>query len=364
MERVLVLQGGGSLGAYECGVYKALARNDIRFDIVAGTSIGAVNASIIVAAKDDPAEALERFWLELAYTSMPSTIPDEMKHILTMTYNSLYGNPRVFVPRWLRPACIDSIAPYTWTYLYDIEPLGDTLARYVDQHRLRSRDGARLIVTATDILDGSVVVFDSYKMDIELKHIVASAAYPFYGLGWVRVGKRYLWDGSLLSNTPLREAMDASPRRDKLVFIVDLFPRRVERLPINMIDALHRARDILFTDKTYNSVRMSRVVSRYIRLLKEMHDILVHLKDGVQIDPSIRERLERLEREYSRLCTERGAMIREVVRIERKERRGTHSGWIFEDADFTLENIRYLIRQGERDCEMVLQDTRITERLE
>ena len=46
-ETVLVLQGGGSLGAYECGVYKTLAKHGIKFDTIAGTSIGAVNASII-----------------------------------------------------------------------------------------------------------------------------------------------------------------------------------------------------------------------------------------------------------------------------------------------------------------------------
>lgn len=46
-ETILVMQGGGSLGAYECGVYKALSKHGIKFDIVAGTSIGAVNAAIV-----------------------------------------------------------------------------------------------------------------------------------------------------------------------------------------------------------------------------------------------------------------------------------------------------------------------------
>jgi NTE family protein len=53
LETVLVLQGGGSLGAYECGVYKALARYVKKFDIVAGTSIGAINAAIITATIQD-----------------------------------------------------------------------------------------------------------------------------------------------------------------------------------------------------------------------------------------------------------------------------------------------------------------------
>ena len=41
-ETVLVLQGGGSLGAYECGVYKTLAKHGIKFDILAGSSIGVI----------------------------------------------------------------------------------------------------------------------------------------------------------------------------------------------------------------------------------------------------------------------------------------------------------------------------------
>ena len=52
-ETVLVMQGGGSLGAYECGVYKALSKRGIKFDIIAGTSIGAINAAIIVSSKND-----------------------------------------------------------------------------------------------------------------------------------------------------------------------------------------------------------------------------------------------------------------------------------------------------------------------
>ena len=67
IENVLILQGGGSLGAFGCGVFKALANNNIKIDIVAGTSIGGLNATIIAGSKgDDPERELEQFWLELA----------------------------------------------------------------------------------------------------------------------------------------------------------------------------------------------------------------------------------------------------------------------------------------------------------
>ena len=80
-ETVLVMQGGGSLGAYECGVYKTLAKRGIKFDIIAGTSIGAINAAIIVGSKneDEPAKQLENFWLDIAERITPSILPDNLR---------------------------------------------------------------------------------------------------------------------------------------------------------------------------------------------------------------------------------------------------------------------------------------------
>jgi NTE family protein len=92
-ETVLVMQGGGSLGAYECGVYKGLARQGIKFDIVAGTSIGAINATIIAGSKSgDSAADLENFWLDSAETVTPSSLPDGLKSIASSSYSTFFGN--------------------------------------------------------------------------------------------------------------------------------------------------------------------------------------------------------------------------------------------------------------------------------
>jgi NTE family protein len=75
LENVLIIQGGGSLGSFACGVYKAL-KQKIQIDIVAGTSIGAVNAAIIAGSKSDqPEKDLEDFWLEVSESNM-QIIPD------------------------------------------------------------------------------------------------------------------------------------------------------------------------------------------------------------------------------------------------------------------------------------------------
>src|SRR5919198_4490616 len=117
VETVLVMQGGGSLGAYECGVYKTLAKHNIKFDIVSGTSIGALNAAIIAAAAatahsydsiKNSAKELEAFWLELAETLIPLPaqfsslyFTDEMRAIIASMYSAIYGNPKAFFPRWI-----------------------------------------------------------------------------------------------------------------------------------------------------------------------------------------------------------------------------------------------------------------------
>jgi NTE family protein len=71
IENVLILQGGGSLGALGCGAFKELANSNIKIDIIVYTSIGGLNASIIAGSKgeDHPERALEQYWLELVRTA-------------------------------------------------------------------------------------------------------------------------------------------------------------------------------------------------------------------------------------------------------------------------------------------------------
>ena|SRR5215831_3147768 len=116
-----------------------------------------------------------------------------------------------------------------------------------------------------------------------------------------------------------------------------------------MLDSWHRARDIIHTDKTDHNIRMSKVISRYLTLLKEMHDIICN----VQLDDKMKVWFRELEKEYHKLADERGTIIQNITRIERKE--DVHS--LFEDADFSINTIRKLIRQGEQDTEDILLAT-------
>jgi NTE family protein len=411
IETVLVMQGGGSLGAYECGVYKTLAKHNVKFDIVAGTSIGAINAAIIAAHnhnvnkrsneyiltssyhKDSSAlfaaKALEEFWLELSETFLPFPddisalyITDEMRANMAAMYSALYGNPKAFYPRWvfsnlfLSLLSLSSFKPLPYP-MFDITPLKETLSRYVDLTKLtkktitnadaaasnvnninNSNNRPRLIVTSTDIKTSKPVVFDSKKTVIDLEDVIASACFPFYGISWIKKGQRYLWDGALLSNTPLREVIDASPIADKIVYLVNIFPQNQSELPQDMFEVWHRARDIIYTDKTDSSIRMSRIISRYLSLLEDMHDLLTitskrKREEGGEHDedPILKKRFVKMEQEYNKLALQRGAIIRKILRIERPEK--IH--FLFEDADFSISTIKDLIKQGEKDAERVLQ---------
>jgi NTE family protein len=352
-ETVLVMQGGGSLGAYECGVYKALSKHGIRFDIVAGTSIGAVNAAIIAGSKSDrPDRDLEEFWLDVAETITASIMQDNLRAVMSSSYGAFYGNSKIFSPSWYAASPIYNLAAYfafRWPpYLYDLSILKRTLGRYVDFSKLNTKNIPRLILTCTDVKTSEAVIFDSMITNIDSDHVVACAGYPFYGIGWTEKDGKCLWDGALLSNTPLREVIDSSPKRDKNVYIVNLFPHVQETLPGNLIDSWHRARDIMHTDKTDNNVKMSKVISRHLLIMREMHDII----SNAQLDGELHERFRKIEPEYHRLADARGAIIDEITRIERSE----DAPFLFEDADFSLATIKKLIKQGEDDTDRVLTE--------
>jgi NTE family protein len=384
-ENVLVLQGGGSLGAFACGVFKALVKKNIRIDIAAGTSIGAVNAAVIVGSKTDhPEKDLEEFWIELAESS-PMIIPDTFmfeydtaarsyvtKKISSASANAaIFGVPKMFVPRWNWWNWDKSMLskgeaeqgkmqqqqqpqyffdPRSWTYLYDHSPLAKTLDKYIDYKKLNLAamkeelpEVLRLIITAVDVMTSKPLVFDNTKMEIKSKHILASSGYPIYGFPWVEVEDSvYAWDGSLLSNTPVREVLSVSPRDDKNIFIVENYTRNTHRLPSNMAEVESRAKDIVFCDKNMDNIKMSRLITRHIQLIERLYEVFEKLVDQSKLEP---EEIKMIKSEYNTLIDNYGAEIKSVTRIIRSEE---ESPTILQNADFSPKTIKDLISQGER----------------
>jgi NTE family protein len=397
LENVLILQGGGSLGAFGCGVFKTLANSNIKLDIIAGTSIGGINAAIIAGSKDakHPELLLEQFWLELSESfvdfdkvTLPSSaslpkfieklllvLPSnnyyyhhhfptasseqenystikaneraiKMKQLRSFYSSAIFGNDKMFKPRWRQETALtdpEYFAPQNWTYMYDLAPLVKTLEKYIDYNKLKpnGNPNARLILTAVNVLTADPLTFDSSKQQITSKHILATSAYPLYNFPWIEVEDGvYAWDGGLLNNTPLREVIDASPVNDKRIFLVENYPKRVNALPKNLPEVYHRARDIMFSDKTVYNVRMSKVITLYLRYIEELYQLIETL-DLTEVDP---KQLKRIRKKYKKYKQERGAEIKDIFYITRDE----PFPHMYENADFSPETIRNSIKEGEK----------------
>lgn len=380
-ENVLILQGGGSLGAFACGVFKALVKNDIKIDIVAGTSIGGANASIIASSKEDnPENALEQFWLELAegdinsnsypfmnwslygLTNSFTSVADytrnihgsEIKSISSFYKSAFFGNKKVFIPRW-NPQYALSDPEYfnlnKWTYLYDHSPLIKTLEKYVDFNKLKpnGNPNSRLIITAVNVLTAEPLAFDSSKQQITPKHLLAATAYPKYYFQWVEVEEGvYAWDGSLLSNTPLREVIDASPIKNKRIFLVENYPKNIDNLPANLFEVEHRTRDILFSDKTMHNIKMSKAFTVYLKLINDLYNMLENNFNS-QNKEDIRN-FERIRKIYKRISENHGAEIKKTYYITREEKDSN----LYENAEFSVEVIKNSIKDGELQTNKVI----------
>jgi NTE family protein len=392
VENVLVLQGGGSLGAFGCGVFKALRKNKIKLDILAGTSIGGVNAALIAGSKeeDHPELALEQFWLEIAENSVnlnflipewvaennPTAFPLaaanlssqtntyqnlQFKSLLSFYSSAIYGNDKMFVPRW-RPEYSSTdpqyFTPWKWTYLYDHSPLLRTLEKYIDYSKIQPNakfNSPRLIITAVNVLTAEPLTFDSSEMQITPRHLLATSGYPLYSFPWIEVEEGvYAWDGSLLSNTPLREVIDASPIIDKHIFLVENYPKTIDHLPQNLSEVFHRARDIMFSDKTLHNVKMAKVITQYLRYIEELYNIFQEHVDLAKLDKEI---VNKIERKYKKIKEDHGSEIKSIHYITREEKH-PH---MYENADFSVNTIKESINDGELKTNEILKDIKMND---
>ena len=170
-----------------------------------------------------------------------------------------------------------------------------------------------------------------------------------YNFPWVEVEDRiYAWDGGLLSNTPLREVIEASPINDKRICIVENYPKRVDTLPKNLPEVYHRARDIMFSDKTEHNVTMSKVITRYLEYIEELYQLLEDNIDRINVSP---QKLKKIRRKYKKYKHEHGAEIKDIVYITRDE----PLPHLYENADFSPETIKNSIKEGESKTNEILK---------
>jgi NTE family protein len=165
----LLLQGGGALGAYQAGVYEALAEANLHPDWVAGISIGAINSAIIAGNPPQRrVDALREFWH--AVSTSPLGIPffqnikyDEIQHQVVNQARALgvllFGAPNFFVPRLPPPTVWPPGSPDKASY-YDNTPLRATLERLIDFDRINAGE-MRFNVGAVEVRSGNFTYFDT-----------------------------------------------------------------------------------------------------------------------------------------------------------------------------------------------------------
>jgi NTE family protein len=257
-ERIaLILQGGGALGAYQAGVYQALAEANLHPDWVAGISIGAVNSALIAGNPPERrVDRLREFWEGVSMS--PFGVPyfaaleinDELIHTAVNQVRSLGillgGAPGFFKPRVPPPFLYPNGSPEALSY-YDAAPLKATLERLVD-FDLINVGVMRFSVGAVNVRTGNFVYFDSTTFQICPEHVMASASLP-PGLPATEIEGEHYWDGGLVSNTPLQWVLDSLPRKDTLAFQVDLWSARGD-FPRNLLESEARQKDIRFSSRT------------------------------------------------------------------------------------------------------------------
>ena len=268
---VLALQGGGALGAYQAGVYEALAEADIHPDWIAGISIGAINAAIIAGNPPNlRVERLREFWTQVTADELWPGLGDvgagiargdNARHLLNQMSASFAftrGARGFFAARpvtpWLHPA-----GTIEATSFYDIGDLKRTLEHLVDFDRLNA-GATRFSVGAVNVRTGNFVCFDTATHRIRSEHVMASAALP-PGFPAVEIEGEHYWDGGLVSNTPLQWIIDTQPRSDMLAFEVDLWSSRGE-FPRNILEVIAREMEIRYSSRTRAGTDRFRHVQR------------------------------------------------------------------------------------------------------
>jgi len=456
-QRALIFQGGGSLGAYEAGAYKAfyelaserdkiIGREDKPlFDIVAGTSIGAMNASVLVSYVKEKktwagsAERLIEFWEHLATESVVDKMPGftqwwDYWHYLNNVvatsesarryYNTkqfiLKGVPNVFKPSqtFTDKTFLD---PSNVWYLYSNGPLKQSLEKFAKFPIATSyeKNEPRLLLVAVDVQEGSTVVFDSYeKVDgsrkseygrygmeyahngnegfehvlrynngIEVDYVLASGSVPVnydytklmvedysnedkiksenedkkknQGRKTINKKARYFWDGGIIANTPLREAVMEHRRYWHYVrkseppilraFIINVHPIKQEYLPANYDGVVDRKNDLTYHDRTLFDERMAIMITDYVHIIKNLIKLTEDTKTKKTLVDNILQQ-QALSRNfmtgkhftYANLI-QGMVSVDLVVRVERKNDIHTIANKTF---DFSNTTIRQLIKDG------------------
>jgi len=346
-ECILVLQGGGALGAYQAGVYESLHGHGATPDWVAGISIGAINAALIAGNPPERrVERLREFWelvtepvgsASLALAGFDRTVQNRSSALMAV----VFGAPGFFAPR-VPPAPFQPVGSVAAISYYDTAPLRETLERLVDFDRINAGP-MRLSVGAVNVRTGNFAYFDSANERIDVRHVMASGALP-PGFPPIEIDGEHYWDGGLVSNTPLQYVLDQPGTKRRVAFQVDLFPARGE-LPRTLPEVDEREKDIRFSSRT----RMNTTIeAQQLAIAQAARRLVAKLPAHLRNDPDA-VALAGLR------CEAEVAVVHLIYRSKQYE---SHS----KDYEFSRRSMLEHWEAGRADTTLTLHDPRWVDR--
>jgi NTE family protein len=166
---------------------------------------------------------------------------------------------------------------------YSTEPLRRTLTELVDFEGMR--DGStRLTVGAVNACSGAMRYFDSHREPICIEHVMASGALP-PAFAAVRIDGEPYWDGGIYSNTPIEAVLDDHPRRDSLIFAVNVWHQTGPE-PESIWDVMGRQKDIQYASRADSHIARQKQIHRLRHVIRELTR---QLPAGKQSDPHVKE---------------------------------------------------------------------------
>lgn len=276
-KNVLVLQGGGALGAYQAGAYEALATGGVMPEWVAGISIGAINSALIAGNPPERrVERLREFWQRVSsrLTSEPFSTDLVSRKVFNEASAALVasaGAPGFFEPRF-PPAVFMPPGSRQAISIYDTSPLYATLTELVDFDLLNS-GAVRCSVGAVQVHTGNLKYFDTATGRIGPEHIMASGALP-PGFPPIEIDGEQYWDGGIASNTPLQYVLDSRwPRSDTCIFQIDLFSAKGP-VPETLFDIAQREKSIRYSSRTRLNTDLVREMQSMRRAVRRLGETL------------------------------------------------------------------------------------------
>src|SRR5215207_8765397 len=416
--RALVLQGGGALGAFQAGAFKALYEKITRedkengyneerplFDIIAGTSSGAINAAVLVSHVIEnktwkgSAKKLLEFW---EYLSCPTPDITEMSANWKKEHDKNNPNAasaeaarRYYSVKKLLMSGVDkAYSPLppredekffdqeNKRILYNKQPLQKSIEKFVKFPIATNYEKGepRLLVVSTDAAEGIPVTFDSYEKEnddgIKIQHVMASASKPeFYD--YEEISGRKFWDGGMLSNTPIRELIQSHKDfweykigskvledyileeatlsvPDLELYIINLWHSNDDVAPSDPDGMTDRLRDIIVHDQYY--VKESILVTHYIHLIEKLIQLGVSKNNNNNNNYELKKEINKILQNYTASIDTTEEIPKKyldiikaqfgITKIESIERRDDHDTISAKDGDFTSETINKLIKDG------------------